>query len=143
MTCLKEKVMQRVCMLAMLSVAVSSVPAWSAQKKAQARYPSQIHGMWIPEEDICPEAGQSYDGDMVMDISSRLLHGYEDRSKPTAVILVSKTPLAWRIESMMDVGPSGFYSKDMPRIFVLGKGRLTVVTEDHANTYKRCTRHSK
>lgn len=140
MTYMKEKSMQWICTLFMLLAVISSTPAWGASKKAQARYPGQLHGMWIPETGTCPVAGQSYDGDMVMHIGPRLLQGYEDQSKPTAVALISRAPLAWRIEAMMDVGPSGFYVKDAPRIFVLGKERVTVITEDHADTYKRCAR---
>ncbi len=134
---LKERTMQRTCMLLMLLV-VSSTPAWGGSKKTQARYPDQLHGMWIPEEDTYLNPGQSYDGDMLMHIGPRLLQGYEDQSKPTSVALISKVPLAWRIEAMMDVGPSGFYVKDSPRIFVLGKERVTVITEDRAETYKKC-----
>ncbi|HEY5971608.1 MAG TPA: hypothetical protein VIT22_06475 [Pseudoxanthomonas sp.] len=143
MTPVKEKSTQRICMLLMLFAAISSTPAWGAPKKTQARYPSQLYGMWIPEWDTCPAVGQSYDGDMVMHIGPRLLQGYEDQSKPTSVALISRAPLAWRIEAMMDVGPSGFYVKDAPRIFVLGKERVTVATEDRADTYKRCARDKK
>lgn len=139
---LNERAMQRTCILLTLLAVVSSTPAWGASKKTQARYPVQLHGMWIPEAGVCPAPGQSYDGDMVMHIGPRLLQGYEDQRKPTSVTLISKLPLAWRIEAMMDVGPSGFYVKDSPRIFVLGKERVTVITEDHAETYKRCS-HDK
>lgn len=134
--------MQRMRILLMVLAAIYSASAWGAPNKAQARYPAQLHGMWIPEMGTCPNPGGSYDGDMIMHISARSLYGYEELSKPTAVTLISRVPLAWRIEAMMDVGPSGFYEKDDPRIFVLGKERVTVITEERAEIYKRCARET-
>ena len=136
---LREKAMRRTCILLMFLTVVFSTSAWGASKKTQARYPAQLNGMWIPEMSTCPNPGQSYDGDMLMRIGPRLLQGYEEHSKPTAVVLISRVPMAWRIEALMDVGPSGFYVKDYPRIFVLGKERVTVITEERAETYKRCS----
>src|SRR5215213_5598047 len=117
--------MQRTCILLTLLAMVSSTSAWGAPKKTQARYPSQLHGFWIPEGASCPRAGESFDGDSAMRIGPRMIQGYEDRSKPKSVVLISKKPLAWRIESLMDVGPSGVYTRDETRIFVLGKERVT------------------
>ena len=134
--------MQRTCILLTLLAMVPSTSAWGAPKKTQARYPSQLHGFWIPEGASCPRAAESFDGDSTMRIGPRMIQGYEDRSKPTSVALISKKPRAWRIESLMDVGPSGVYTKDEPRIFVLGKERVTVITEERAETYKRCERET-
>ena len=97
----------RLVQLLALSVFAVSSPAWSGAKSAPARYPSQLHGYWIPEQASCPKAGESFDGDTVMRISPRMIQGYEDQSKPTLVVQISNRPLAWRIESLMDVGPSG------------------------------------
>ena len=133
----------RVFPLLVLCVLASSSPAWSAPKKAPARYPSQLYGYWIPEEVSCPEEGDSFEGDSTMRIGPRMIQGYEDRSKPISVALISKKPLAWRIESVMDVGPSGIYTKDDPRIFVLGEQRVTVVSSSHAETYRRCADQNK
>jgi hypothetical protein len=140
---LNERAMQRTCILLTLLAMVSSTSAWAAPKKTQARYPSQLHGFWIPEGASCPRAGESFDGDSTMRIGSRMIQGYEDRSKPISVVLISKKPLAWRIESLMDVGPSGVYTKDEPRIFVVGEQRVTVVSSSHAETYRRCVDQNK
>lgn len=78
-----------------------------------------------------------------MRIGPRIIQGYEDRSKPISVVLISKKPLAWRIESLMDVGPSGVYTRDEPRIFVVGEQRVTVVSFSHAETYRRCADQNK
>ena len=74
----------------------------------------------------------------MMDIQRDLLYGYEEVSKPVRVELISKTPLAWRIESMIDIGPSGIFERDAPDIFVLSGDRLTVVSGNRAEVYKRC-----
>lgn len=73
-----------------------------------------------------------------MDISPGKLYGYEEVSKPTKVTLISGEPVAWRIESIVDIGPSDFYSEDEPRIFILGEGRLTVVTSGTVESYRKC-----
>jgi len=78
-----------------------------------------------------------------MNIGPRMIQGYEDRSKSTAVARISRRPLAWRIESSMDIGPLGFYITDDPKIFVMGKGRLTVVSSSHAETYRKCASSGK
>jgi len=125
------------------SALASSMPASVGQKDASVQYPSQLHGMWIPEDASCPLPGESYDGDSVMNIGPRMIQGYEDRSKPTAVARISRSPLAWRIESSMDVGPSGFYVTDDPKIFVMGEGRLTVVSSSHTEIYRKCASRGK
>lgn len=78
-------------------------------------------------------------GDSALHIGPRLIQGYEELSKPTSVALISNRPLAWRIESLMDVGPSGVYSPDQPRIFVVGEQRITLVSSSNADTYRRCS----
>ena len=78
-----------------------------------------------------------------MHIGPPMIQGYEDRSKPTAVARISRRPLAWRIESSMDVGPTGFYVTDDPQIFVMGEGRLTVVSSSRAETYRKCASSGK
>ena len=108
-------------------------------KKPPPQYPSQLHGFWIPEEASCPPAGKSFVGDSALHIGPRLIQAYEDLSKPTSVALISNRPLAWRIESLMDVGPSGVYSPDQPRIFVVGEHRITIVSYSNADTYRRCS----
>ncbi|MGV8961705.1 MAG: hypothetical protein ACOH1V_15200 [Stenotrophomonas sp.] len=128
----------------MTAIVVAMTPnpgvASSAETKTDVHYPEELHGFWIPESATCPLAGQSFDGDTVMHISAQLLYGYEDQSKPSAVALISSEPLAWRIESLMDVGPSGFYERDDPRIFVMSDGNVTVASKFHTDIYRKCAR---
>lgn len=135
---IKEGKNMRLVRLFILSAFVASSPAWSGSKNAPARYPGQLHGFWIPEEAFCPRAGESFDGDTIIRIGPRMIQGYEDRSKPTSVVLISRKLLAWRIESSMDVGPSGTYIEDDPKIFVVGEQKITVVSSSHAETYGKC-----
>jgi hypothetical protein len=110
----------------------------AAGKKSAVKYPQQLIGLWISEKQACPQDGAPYDGDVVMHITSDALQGYEDRSKPTRVKFISSKPMAWKIESVIDVGPSGSYERDAPSIFVLGTRTVTVVTEDRTEIYKNC-----
>ena len=112
-------------------------------KKSVAHFPKQLHGMWLGEMSECPPAGEASDSDMQMHIDANTLGGYEDVSKPTKVTLLSSDPMTWRIESMIDTGPSGFYETDTTKIFVLGKEGLTVVAEGRGNNYQRCARDKK
>lgn len=106
--------------------------------RVRASFPDELHGFWIPEGGDCPEQGQSYDGDQVLDITAGQLLGYEETSKPTKVALLSKAPKAWRVESLIDIGPSGIYERAGPMIFVLSKWTLTVVDDNNATVFKRC-----
>ena len=112
-------------------------------KKSVAHFPEQLHGMWLGEMNNCPPAGEASDSDMQMHIYADILNGYEDVSKPTKVTLLSSDPMTWRIESMIDIGPSGFYEKAATKIFVLSKEGLTVVAEGRGNNYRRCVRDKK
>ena len=109
---------------------------WATGKTPAVQYPNELLGLWIPQPHSCPEKGASYEGDSVMDISSGALQAYEDKSRPTRVELISSQPMAWRIESIVELGPSGI--RDSPSIFVLGTYTLTVATEDQPQIYKRC-----
>lgn len=73
-----------------------------------------------------------------MDIAAERLLGHEEANKPTKVMVLSKVPKAWKIQSLVDTGPSGVYETAAPRIFVLGKWTLTAVDEDTATVFKRC-----
>lgn len=133
----RRQFMRMVPLLVLCALAVSA-PAWSWPKKATPGYPSQLHGFWIPQAAACPKAGESFIGDAALQIGPRLIQAYEDLSKPTSVVLISRKPLAWRIESLMDVGPSGIYTKNQPRIFVVGEQRVTIISFSNAETYRKC-----
>jgi hypothetical protein len=132
-----------------LAIAISAIAfamtadagvASSTGTKAVASYPQELHGSWIPASAVCPQRGQPLDGDNVMHISAELLQGYEDQSTPSAVAVISSEPPAWRIESLVDVGPSGVYERGDPKIFVLSDGNLSVTSEFHADVYRKCDR---
>lgn len=137
-TSIKEETNMRLLQLLVLCLFAISPLSSGTPKKTSARYPAQLHGFWIPEGTACPKAGESFDGDSSMQIGSQMIHGYEERTKPVSVTLISTKPFAWRIESLMDVGPSGIYTKDQPTIFVMGEQRVTVVSYSHAETYRKC-----
>lgn len=125
-----------------VGICISCVSSAGA-KRTIAHYPTPLHGFWLGEASVCPRDGEASDSDMQMHISADLLHGYEDVSKPTRVTLLSSDPMTWRVESLMDVGPSGFYEANSVEIFILGKDALTVVAEGRGNTYKRCHSENK
>ena len=133
----------RLMQLLVLCAFAASSPAWSGSKKTPSRYPVQLHGFWIPEEAPCPQAGESFEGDSAMQIGPQMIQGYEDRSKPISVVQISREPLAWRIESLTDAGPSGVYTKDQPSIFVVGEQRITIVSFSNAETYRKCADQDK
>ncbi|MEP6906581.1 MAG: hypothetical protein ABI858_01155 [Pseudoxanthomonas sp.] len=135
---MKKNGLPGVSVLTVLLAMVASSQAWSASRKDVAGYPKELHGFWISELAVCPRPGQSFDSDNQMTISEYLLQGYEDRSKPSAVKLISRKPLAWKIEALSDIGPSGFYEKDSPKIFAISDERLTVTSEFHSDIYKKC-----
>lgn len=140
---IKRRQFMRLMQLLVLCALAVSAPAWSGTKKASIRYPSELHGFWIPEAVACPKAGESFIGDTALQIGPRLIQGYEDRSKPTSVVLISRKPLAWRIESIVDSGPSGVYTKDQPGIYVVGEQRITIVSFSNAETYRKCADQHK
>lgn len=109
-----------------------------AEALGRPTYPQVLHGFWIPADDSCPPNGQSYDGDQMMDVANDRLTGYEEVSKPVKVSQVSRTPRAWRIESLIDVGPSGIFEKAPPQLFLLGESTLTVASEEATYIFKRC-----
>ena len=109
----------------------------SSKSASKPRYPSQIIGVWMSGVESC-NVNQTYDSERIMEVTPRLLIGYEQTNKPTKVSLVSQEPLAWRVDSMLDVGPSGVFEDDDPRLFVLGTDRLTVVTGHDVSVYVRC-----
>ena len=134
----EEKQMRSLQLFVLCMLAVSS-SAWSVTRKASTHYPDEIQGYWIPEEAPCPKAGESFDGDSAMRIGPRMIQGHEDRSTPKSVVLISKQPMAWRIVSLIDVGPSEIYEQNEPQIFVVGEQRITVVSYSHAQTYRKCS----
>jgi len=122
---------------ALLIAGLSAVcTGWATGRTPAVQYPKELLGLWIPPPHSCPEKGDTYEGDVVMDISSGALQAHEDSSRPTRVELISSQPMAWRIESIIELGPSGI--RDSPSIFVLGTYKLTVVTQHQSEIYKRC-----
>ena len=121
--------------LGIASLLVAGNPAGASGRPA---YPRELHGFWIPEGAICPDAGQPYDGDLMMDIAADRLLGYEEASRPLKVVVLSKVPRVWKVESSIDIGPSGVHQNAAPQVFVLGRRTLTVADEENARVFKRC-----
>ena len=133
----------RLMQLVILCTLAASFPAWSGSKKTPPRYPIELHGFWIPEAAACPKAGEFFIGDTALQIGPRLIQAYENLSKSTSVVLISRKPLAWLIESLTDAGPSGIYTKDQPSIYVVGEQRITIVSFSNAETYRKCADQHK
>ena len=140
---IERRQLMRLMQLLVLCALALAAPAWSGSKKAPPRYPSELHGFWIPEAAGCPKAGESFIGDTALQIGPRLIQAYEDLSKATSAVLISRTPLAWRIESLTDAGPSSVYTKDQPSIYVVGEQRITIVSFSNAETYRKCADQHK
>lgn len=101
-------------------------------------YPAPLHGLWVADGTACPAASSTYDGDRLMEISADRITGYEEVRTPVAVARLVDRPLAWRIESLLDIGPSGRFEKDQAEMFSLDGNILTVEKEGRIERYRRC-----
>ena len=77
----------------------------------------------------------TYDSDAGFKITSAILQGYEHTNRPKLVSLISKTPQAWRIESIEE-----YEGKQEPvtDIFVIEGDYLTVTDGQRSETYRKC-----
>jgi hypothetical protein len=121
----------------MTSAHAANSASASADQNSKAAYPEPLIGVWMSGIESC-RANQTYDSERLMEIEPHFLIGYEQVSKPTQISRVSREPPAWRIESVLDVGPSGVYGEDDPRIFVIVASKLVVLSEQDVSIYIRC-----
>lgn len=101
-------------------------------------YPTPLHGLWVAEGTQCPPQGGAYEGDLFMEISAERIAGYEDVRRPVSITPLTTRPNAWRIESHIDIGPSGRFEPDEPELFTLEGGILTVAQEARVERFRPC-----
>lgn len=108
------------------------------EKKAVARYPVELHGVWLGGDPERCKSPDSLDSDVRFEVAPTKLTGYEHWNEPLRVIQISKSPLAWKVVSRLHVYED---ASNLEEIFVLN-GRankhLTVINSDQSTTYWRC-----
>jgi len=121
-----------------LLAAILSTGCLSANgNQAEARYPSQLHGVWQGDGDACRLPG-NMDSDTRIEIASDKLVDYEQWNEPTAVLMISDKPQAWKIKSRLYIDD---HSVDQDEIYALSSsdfGVLTVIDQSRSATYVRC-----
>lgn len=105
---------------------------------ASIQFPKELQGLWIGSAQICPTDKEYFDGEFMLEISSEEMFGYEEKYKPTSMRIASSYPASWHIEVMIDVGPSGYFSKSNPMTFTLDGEVLKVESDGLSKTYKKC-----
>ena len=105
-------------------------------KNGAPAYPIQIRGTWMPDDISC-SSPVNYDSDSLIDIGRNVLGHYEDSSKVTRALQISKTPAAWKIDSLLNVGGDGYHEK-VSEIFILSGDNLIIAGSDGFETYSRC-----
>ena len=127
----------------MIAFATSISGALAAEKTPSAEYPKALHGHWLPTDSIdarvnpCNLADHA-DSDRLIEINSREIIRYEERTHPTRVISLTRRPRSWQVISKTD-GGEGFAS-DAPSIFLLSNNLLTVVSDTHSIRLIRCVK---
>lgn len=107
-------------------------------EQAYVRFPKELHGLWVGSEQSCPTGSEYFDGEFILDISAEEMFGYEEVYRPTKISLTSTSPKSWRIDAMVDVGPSGFFSDADTMAITLEKEQLKVAVDSISKTYKKC-----
>lgn len=105
---------------------------------ANARFPRELTGLWIGSQYRCPLPEEGFDGEEIMDISPEELVGYEEIYKPTEVTLISEAPKIWKIETLVDIGPSGVFQEYGAITFRLHSGILTTDHKPQVTEFREC-----
>lgn len=105
-------------------------------ENSTTNYPEAILGTWMPEDAAC-SSPVNYDSDSLIDIGRNQLGHYEDSSKATRVMQISRAPPAWEIDSLLNVGGDG-YNLKVSEVFVLIGDKLIIAGSSHFETYTRC-----
>jgi hypothetical protein len=79
----------------------------------------------------------NYDSDSLIDIGRDVLGHYEDSSKIIRAVQISRTPTAWKIDSLLNVGGDGYHDK-VSEIFILSGGNLIIAGSGGFEAYARC-----
>lgn len=112
-------------------------PTVTAAQSTDAALPVELHGFWVSEPSNCPAPDGGYDGDLMLEISTDRIVGYEEVRKPVAVTRIADRN-GWRIESLIDVGPSGIFEPGGVQLFALDGKVLVVEDGNLVNRYRRC-----
>ena len=128
---------------ALIAFATLISGALAAEKTPSAQYPKALHGHWLPTDSIDARVNpcnlvDHADSDRLIEITSREIIRYEERTHPTRVISLTKRPRSWHVISKTD-GGDGFAS-DAPSIFLLSKNLLTVVSDTHSIRLIKCVK---
>jgi hypothetical protein len=120
-----------------------SAAAYSAGKTLNVQYPKALHGHWLPTDSIDARVNpcsltDHADSDRLIEITPLEIIRYEERTRPTRVIALTRRPRSWQVISNTDSG-DGFVS-DLPAIFLLSKNILTVVSDTHSIRLIKCVR---
>lgn len=113
----------------------------STQEAAQptyVTYPRELHGHWVGTSVQCPRPDYAGDTELVLEISSNEILGYEEIFRAVEVLPSSTSVASWRVETMIDVGPSGVFEKYGPMIFTVINGELSVDNGQRVVRYKKC-----
>jgi hypothetical protein len=103
------------------------------------QYPEELHGLWIGLTAPCPERGGSVDTDLILDISTTDIVGYEEVLRATQISAAPPPAKSWRIETVIDVGPDGIFSKHGPITFTISGNELSVADGPLVETYRKCS----
>lgn len=73
-----------------------------------------------------------------MAISADALVGYEEVYKPVKVSSIPGATQTWRIQTLIDGGPSGMFSESSPITFALRDGILTTDHKPQQSDFRKC-----
>jgi hypothetical protein len=135
----------KACLLLAIVLSAGCLPANG--KQPRTTYPTQLHGVWQGDGSTCILPG-NLDSDTRFEIKPDKLVGYEHWSEPTAVVQISRKPLAWKIKSRVHIDEHVIHHYE---IYALSDSRLgmyalsdselrtlTVIDESRSKTYDRC-----
>ncbi|KAB8198665.1 hypothetical protein FKV24_000385 [Lysobacter maris] len=97
------------------------------------QFPEALRGFWVSSVQNCSD-----DTEGLMEISSDQLIGYEEILKATHVTKLSDSPMSWKIDTEVDIGPSGFFSEYGPVEFTLKDGILVSDYKPFVDAYRKC-----
>lgn len=107
------------------------------ETSATVRYPTELIGLWVAEHTECPGPDGEYAGDRILEIEPLRLIGYEEVRTPVNITRLSRG-MSWRINALVDVGPSGIFEPDLPATYVLEHGALTIEHDGRTERYRPC-----
>ena len=101
------------------------------------RYPTELIGRWVAEGTDCPPPDGEYVGDRILEIQPDRLVAHEEVRAPIDVAREANGT-SWRINALVDVGPSGIFVPDLPATYGLAHGALTIEQGGRTERYRHC-----